>query len=123
MKKILFNIGTPEIYKGYKILVVKITNEFPIFRVEMTDSRIWYNGYIVIPKTSKFYGKHSNSINKEIKVHGGFTFSDFIEGEYAIGFDTGHSYDNETTQNVNFVLKELKKAVDQIIEKERVCNE
>ena len=121
--KIEFNIETKEIYKGYKIYVAKITYEVPLFWYDMTDNRTYYNGYIVLPENSKFYGKHYDVINEEITIHGGFTFSGFVKEEYTIGFDTGHSFDNITTQNVDFVLEELKQAVDQIIEKERVCNE
>lgn len=73
-----FNIETEEIYKGYKIYVVKITNKFPLY----------------------------------------LTFSGFVDNKYTFGFDTGHLNDDETTQNVEFVLKELKNAVDQIIERE-----
>lgn len=60
-----------------------------------------------------------DDINYEIDIHEGFTFSNFIENEYVIGFDTNHASDDKRTQNVDFVLKELKNAVDQIIEKEK----
>ena len=113
-----FNIETQEIYKGYKIYVVKITNPFSIFWFDMTFNTTYFNGYIVLPEDSKFYGKDYDFINKEIKVHGEFEFIDFVEGEYTIGFDTTHIYDNETTRNIDFVLEELRKAVDQIIESE-----
>lgn len=113
-----FNVETVKIYKGYKIYVVKITHEFPILWIDVSDSRTWYNGYIVLPKNSKFYGKEYNFINEEIEVHGGFTFSEFVVDEYTIGFDTAHYFDNVTTQNVDFVLEELKQAVDQIEERE-----
>ena len=113
-----FNIETVKIYKGYKIYVLKITYEVPLFWYDMTDNRTYYNGYIVLPENSKFYGKHYDFINKEIEIHGGFTFADFVENEYKIGFDTAHYFDNETTQNVDFVLNKLKNAVDQIIQSE-----
>lgn len=117
-------VETEEIYKGYKIYVVKIKNPFPMYlQLDLTTNTNYFNGYIIIPKSSKFYRKHYFSINEEIKVHGGFTFSGFVKEEYTIGFDTGHSFDNETTQNVDFVLEQLKQAVDQIIEKERIKND
>ena len=109
-------VETEEIYKGYKIYVVKITTELPKFLLDITGGIIYFNGYIVLPEDSKFYGKDYDFINEEIKVHGEFTFIDFVEGEYTIGFDTTHIYDNETTRNVDFVLEELRNAVDQIIE-------
>lgn len=113
-----FNVETVKIYKGYKIYVVKITYEVPLFWYDMTDNRTYYNGYIVLPKNSKFYGKEYDFINEEIEVHGGFTFSGFVDNEYTIGFDTAHYFDNENTQNIDFVLEELRNAVDQIIQSE-----
>lgn len=73
-----FNIETKEIYKGYKIYVLKITNKFPLY----------------------------------------LTFSGFVDNKYTFGFDTGHLNDDETTQTVDFVMKELRNAVDQIIHQE-----
>lgn len=112
------NIETEEIYKGYKIYVMKITNDFPIFWIDMSDVRTYYNGYIVLPENSKFYRKNWDFIDNEIKVHGGFTYANFVDNEYTIGFDTVHCFDNKHTQNVAYVLKELKNAVDQIIQSE-----
>lgn len=113
-----FNVETVKIYKGYKIYVVKITHEVPLFWYDMTDNRTYFNGYIVLPENSKFYGKHYDVINEEITIHGGFTFCGFVDNKYTIGFDTGHAFDNKSTQNVDFVLEELRNAVDQIIESE-----
>lgn len=114
----IVNTEAEQIYKGYKIYVVKITTKLPKFLFDITGGITYFNGYIVLPEDSKFYGKDYDFINKEIKVHGEFEFIDFVEGEYTIGFDTTHIYDNETTRNIDFVLEELKQAVDQIIEKD-----
>ncbi len=108
-----------EIYEGYEIYVLKINTELPIYW-DLTRNTTYYNGYIVIPKSSKFYGRGYNFISSEIKIHGGFTFADHVHDRYVIGFDTAHYYDNKTTQNIKFVMKELKQAVDQIIEKESI---
>ena len=113
-----WTLETEEIYKGYKIYIMKITNPYPIYWAGMSDGRLYFNGYIILPEKSKFYDKHYNSINEEIRVHGKFTFSEFIDNEYTIGFNTAHIFDNTTTQNVEYVLEELKQAVDQIIEKD-----
>ena len=64
-----------------------------LFWWDATNSPSYFNGYIVLPKNSKYYGKEYDAINKEIEIHKGFTFS-------------------------NFVLNELKNAVDQIIQQE-----
>ena len=116
----MFNTVKSEIYKNYEIEVIKIINNTFLFGLlNLNDNNAYYNGYITIPKDSKFYGKDYDFINEEIEIHGGFTFSDFVDDKYKIGFDTAHYFDNENTQNVEFVLKELKNAVDQIIEKEK----
>lgn len=108
-----------EIYKDYEIYVLEINAELPVLW-DLTRNTTYYNGYIVIPKSSKFYGRGYNFISSEIKIHGGFTFADYVHDRYVIGFDTAHYYDNKTTQNIEFVIKELKQAVDQIIEKESI---
>lgn len=74
----IINTEVEEIYKNYKISVVKIINKFPLY----------------------------------------LTFSGFVDNKYTIGFDTGYLNDDETTQTVDFVLEELKQAVDQIEERE-----
>lgn len=107
-----------EIYKNYEIYVLEINTELPLFW-DLTGNSPYYNGYIVIPKNSKFYGKNYNFINSKVKIHGGFTFTNFVDDKYVVGFDTAHHFDDESTQNVEFVINELKQAVDQIIEKEK----
>lgn len=115
----LVNTAVEEIYKNYEIEVVKIINNTFLFGLlNSNENNAYFNGYITIPKTSKFYGKDYDFINEEIEVHGGFTFSDFVNNKYKIDFDTAHYFDNATTQNVDFVLEELRNAVDQIIESE-----
>lgn len=107
-----------EIYEGYEIYVLEINTELPIYW-DLTRNTTYYNGYIVIPKSSKFYDRNYNFISSEVKIHGGFTFTDYVGDNYVIGFDTAHYYDNRTTQNVEFVINELRQAVDQIIQKEK----
>lgn len=115
----IVNTVKSEIYKNYEIEVIKIINNTFLFGLLNTnDNNAYFNGYIVLPKTSKFYEKHFDDINEKIEIHGGFTFSDFVDDKYKIGFDTIHYFDNENTQNVDFVLNELKNAVDQIIQQE-----
>lgn len=36
-----------------------------------------HNGYVAIPPGHKFYGMHYDEINKEVRVHGGLTFSEY----------------------------------------------
>lgn len=107
-----------EIYKNYEIYVLEINTELPVFW-DLTRNTTYYNGYIVIPKNSKFYDRNYNFINSEVEIHGGFTFADYVGDNYVIGFDTAHYFDDRTTQNVEFVINELRQAVDQIIQKEK----
>ena len=111
-------MGKKETYKNYEIYALKIKGNLPVLW-DLTENSIYYNDYIVIPKDSKFYGRGYNFISSEVKIHGGFTFADYVGDNYVIGFDTAHYFDDETTQNVEFVMNELRKAVDQIIEKEK----
>lgn len=66
-----------EFYKGYEIYVLEINAELPVLW-DLTENIPYYNGYIVIPKDSKFYGRNYNFISSEVKIHGGFTFSNYI---------------------------------------------
>jgi hypothetical protein len=101
-----------EVYKGI---------EYYIKRTEGTVNT-WYTGYLVFNEDSKYYGKEYDEI--DIPVHGGWTYSEnelmpviYPEDEvWIIGFDTAHVYDDETTQNVDFVEQELRKAIDNIKE-------
>ncbi|WP_064612481.1 hypothetical protein [Streptobacillus moniliformis] len=104
-------------YRGYEIAIAKATLEIPIPYFGVSNEYIWYNGYIVLSKENKYYKKHYDYINTEIDIHGGFTFSEKIKDKYLIGFDTNHYFDNETTKTKEFVLEELKRAVDEIIVK------
>ena len=111
-------MGKKETYKNYEIYALKIKGNLPV-SWDLTENSIYYNGYIVIPKESKFYGRNYNFISSEVKIHGGFTFADYVGDNYVIGFDTAHYFDDRTTQNVEFVINELRQAVDQIIQKEK----
>ena len=80
--------------KGFNVETVKIYKGYKIYVVKITNKFPLY-----------------------------LTFSGFVDNKYTFGFDTGHLNDDETNQTVDFVLNELKNAVDQIIEKERIKND
>lgn len=50
------------------------------------------NGYISIPPYHPWYKKSYDDI--DIEVHGGLTFSEDMNGEWIIGFDTNHFGDS-----------------------------
>lgn len=56
--------------------------------------------------------------NNKLTVHGGITFSSRLAetGKFAFGFDCCHIGDTPEVQNIEFILKECCKLVDQMIE-------
>ena len=68
----------------------------------------WGNGYVFLPKGHPLYRKHYDVINKEVNVHGGLTFSEYMShewlrtmgfekeyhGMWCVGFDTAHYGDS-----------------------------
>ena len=95
-------------YKGYYLYIKSIDSIF----------NDWYAGYIEIPKEHPIYGRHCAYI--DIPIHGGWTYNEPYLGNkkdsWFIGFDTAHSFDDETTRNEEYVLSELHKAIDEMEE-------
>lgn len=93
------------------------------------------NGYIVIPPIHPWYKKHYDSIYAE--VHGGLTFSEEINEQWVIGFDTNHygdghgpnrsqqadntviTHEYKTYKDENYVENEIEKLVTQAL---NVCD-
>lgn len=84
-------------------------------------------GYVKIPETHPYHNKNFDDIDNDINVHGGFTGGD---DEGRIGFDTCHygdqypcMFDFGLQKNGHYwtyedTIEEVKKVVDQLIEKE-----
>ena len=67
----------------------------------------WGNGYALIPIDHPLFGRHYDDINEHIDIHGGLTFSSFVnegliqsfgidpeyDGYWCVGFDTCHYQD------------------------------
>ncbi len=130
-------------YKSMNCLIKRIATQEPYCQEENIFGG-HLCGYVQIPKNHFCFGKHYDLI--EIDVHGGLTFSEFVEDKYWIGFDCGHLGDlipsNEknkkehlsdksfailkelenssiffsTYKNINFCIDECKSMVDQLIE-------
>lgn len=65
MNDYIINTVASEIYKNYEIEVIKIiTNTFFFGLLNSNDNNAYFNGYIIIPKESKFYGKDYDFINE-----------------------------------------------------------
>jgi hypothetical protein len=87
----------------------------------------WGNGYVLVDKTSPWWGKHYDEV--DCKVHGGLTFSeevtsDFINswpelsppdiGMWCFGFDTAHYQDNPHVWPKSRVEEETQNLFDQL---------
>ena len=116
-------------YRGYKCVIK---------RMMYLGGQL--NGYVRIPKASRFYQKdYTDDLLEKIDCHGGLTFAGDLEndGDWYIGFDTAHFQDympflqmalgksgnpsiidtNEKYKDITYVRNECKKIVDQLIEK------
>lgn len=51
----------------------------------------YWSGYVDLPSGHPCYGKHYDEI--DVKVHGGLTYSDKVEGAWRVGFDCAHAGD------------------------------
>jgi len=91
------------------------------------DKLIHWCGYALIPaKTAlgKWILENENKIENEINVHGGITLLKVEDDIVWIGFDTAHSEDfftlkytvgNKTYKDKEYVIKETKKLIDEIL--------
>jgi len=93
---------------------------------EQVIKRGWGNGYVAVTPSHCLYGKGENSysISSKIKVHGGLTYSQHGDGDYApkdwwvFGFDTSHFGDNLQRWSKEDVEEETKKLFWQLLEVE-----
>lgn len=84
--------------------------------------RGWGNGYVIIPKSHPFYEKSYDELNDIIDVHGGLTYSSYVNirskkiyvpeltnedlGCWMIGFDTAHWNDTLHSCPKEYVILE-----------------
>lgn len=80
-------------------------------------------GYVVVPKDNIFHGANYSEIEENFNVHGGITFSGpltFLDGEYAFGYDTAHSFDYSKinpkgkVRNLEYCVKECESLAAQL---------
>ena len=89
----------------------------------------WGNGYVIIPKGHKLYGKSYAEIHgliPDLEVHGGLTFAESTEGlnwfgegkitkdEWIVGFDTAHYNDDKMNWPQAKVRLETEKLKEQL---------
>ncbi len=89
------------------------------------------NGYVAVPKSHPWYGRHYSEFEEIVNIHGGLTFSGQLKGAsvimidestlpedyWAFGFDTIHHGDTINSCNESFCISEtlrLKKQLEDI---------
>lgn len=115
-------------YKGYQCRILKQSwsGKENYFLMGMDSySTSYYCGYVAVPKGHPFSQKNRLDLALSLSVHRGITFSQMItpksqilndlEGEFVIGFDCKHFGDTIEKCNAEYVRKELKSLVDQLI--------
>jgi|SRR3990167_3032617 len=87
----------------------------------------WGNGYVVLDKDHKYFGKHYDDI--PVDAHGGLTYSSMIDeemitrfiglnkediGKFMIGFDTAHLGDTKEKWTKEKVKEEAERLMEQL---------
>lgn len=79
--------------------------------------RWWLCGYVVLPGDHPLNGEHYDDINDVVDVHQGLTFSDNGDrNTWVIGFDCNHYGDGNKENTEEFVVSEIQKLVDQLLD-------
>ena len=126
-KKVITYREHEETYKDYIIYIERAKNLFPTLTsfLDWTNNKEYFNGYIIIPKTSKFYKELYYSISIEIGILNVLNLDGFIGSQYVIGIDNTDDVEdgiaNKYAQNKEVVLKDLRKVIDLMVEKENIC--
>lgn len=71
----------------------------------------WGNGYVSVPKTHPYYGKHYDDL-PFIDIHGGVTYTDYRDitsQEWLIGFDCHHGMDTLENCPESYVEVQVEK--------------
>lgn len=114
-------------YKGYTYItrhVGRMASPGEIaFLSEMDMHLDWWNGYVVIPEGHELHKRDYMEI--DIDCHGGLTFAGYppvemTEGnkEWWLGFDCNHYNDNPIDNDEDFVRRECRGIIDQLIKME-----
>lgn len=81
-------------------------------------------GYVVLTSDNKLYGLDYDELYSKlnVQVHGGLTYSDEVEGGWAIGFDCAHAGDlcpafphfDGVYRTKEFVISECEKLAEEV---------
>ncbi len=91
-------------------------------------------GYIYLPVGHPLHGVDYNSFDRDVDVHGGWTYSDSEGDAWCVGFDCNHLddyapgmarllYENGSYRTIEFVTKELERTAKQFKEMEKANEE
>jgi len=78
----------------------------------------WICGYVEIPENHPWYKVDYDELEDKVDVHCGLTYSGDLkrEDKWYLGFDCWHDGDHPEEENLEYVLKELEKLVEQVAE-------
>ena len=114
-------------YKGFDCIIKRVgfRNRSTDLReaMELTGSndfsmrQWWLCGYVILPADHPLNGEHYDDLNDVVDVHQGLTFSDNGErNTWIIGFDCNHAKDGDKENTEEFVVSEIQKLVDQLLD-------
>lgn len=114
-------------YKGFECIIKKISYTdkglFAREKLKCYDLGIrewWLCGYVILPADHPLNGEHYDDINDVIDVHQGLTYSENGENNtWVIGFDCNHLHDGDKENTEEFVVSEIQKVVDQLLDPEK----
>lgn len=88
--------------------------------IKRNDRLGYYCGYVGVPKSNRYYGKHYE--NFHLNVHGGLTFSDIGDDKYLpagfwwYGYDTNHGREFDETQTIEYNIRQCNLLASQLKE-------
>ena len=96
-----------------------------VIRFSSTYERGWGNGYVGVSESHPLYKVEYFDI-EQLEVHGGLTFSSFVEasrksewgelsGMWVFGFDTVHLGDNKVNCNQEYVERQTASLAMQLM--------
>lgn len=116
-------------YKGFECFVKRVGfydgNKGPKEAIVISGSddfsmrRWWLCGYVVLPCDHPLNGVHYDNLNNVINAYQGLTYSEGFDNDWIIGFDCNHLGDGEKENSEEFVVSEIQKIVDQLVDNEK----
>lgn len=117
-------------YKGLDCVVKRVgfsnTDKGLLEAITITGSddfsmrQWWLCGYVILPGDHPLNGEHYDDINDVVDVHQGLTYANNGENNtWVIGFDCNHLGDGDNENTEEFVISEIERLVDQLLDPEK----